>query len=82
MLGQGYQKLVFCDIQAMVFLQSYVIMSRGHLLETENKTIYVEFLVKQVVAVVKKFRSWLPRREFLKQYLTQKQNGFLQVTVV
>ena len=68
MFGQGYQKLFFCDIQAMVFLQSYVIMSGGHLWETENKRIwfYVEFLVKQVVAVVKKFKSWLPRTEFLK----------------
>lgn len=51
-------------------------MSGGHLLETENKRIYVEFLVEQVVEVVKTFKSWLPRREFLKQYLTQKQNGF------
>ena len=38
MLGQGYQKLFFCGI-TMVFLQSYVIMSGGHLWETENKRI-------------------------------------------
>ena len=73
MLGQGYQKLFFfLRDSSNGFLTIYVIMSGVHLLETENKKIYVEFLVKQVVAVVKKFRSCLLRREFLKQYLTQK----------
>ena len=39
-LGQHYSKINFCEIQATVFLQSYVITPGGRLPETENKRIY------------------------------------------
>ena len=66
MFGQGYQKLFFCDIQAMVFLQSYVIMSGGHLWETENKKndFMLNFWLNKWSQLLRK--SWLPRTEFLK----------------
>ena len=38
-LDERYQKLTFCNIRAMVFLQSYVTMLGGRLGETENKRI-------------------------------------------
>ena len=37
LLGQHYSKMNFCDIRAMILLQSYVIMPGGNLPETENK---------------------------------------------
>ena len=43
----------------------------------EQKTKYVKLLVEKVVGVVKKFNQWSLTREFLKQHLTEKQNGYV-----
>ena len=43
----------------------------------EQKTKYVKLLVEKVVEVVKKFHQWSLTREFLKQHLTEKQNGYV-----
>ena len=44
----------------------------------EQKTKYVKLLVEKVVEVVKKFNQWSLTRKFLKQHLTEKQNGYVQ----
>ena len=43
----------------------------------EQKTKYVKLLVEKVVEVVKKFNQWSLTRKFLKQHLTEKQNGYV-----
>ena len=61
----------------MVFLKSYKIMSGGRLPETENKRIcQISGLNKSGRnCLIKKSGKWLLRAEFLKQYLSEKENG-------
>ena len=68
--------LNFCDIRAVVFLQSYVIMPVSRLRKTENKRICQMFGLKsgRVTRVIN-----LSIGRFLesyKQYLTEKQNPY------
>ena len=71
-------KLNFCDIRGMVFLQSFVIRHSCQMVAYgEQKTKYVKLLVEKVVEVLKKFNQWSLTREFLKQHLTEKQNGYV-----
>ena len=60
----------FCDIRVTVLLQSYLIIPGGHLQETENKRIC------QIYGL--KFKQWSFMREVLKQYSTEKHNGYFQ----
>ena len=55
----------------MIFLQSYMIMLGGHLLETENKSI------RQIAGLNSGHSCLRNLREFLKQYLTDRQNSWL-----
>ena len=50
----------------------------GRSLTGNRKQKKVKFLLEKVVAVVKKFKQWSLTREVLKQYLTEKQNGYFQ----
>ena len=61
----------------MVFLKSYKIMSGGRLPETENKRIcQISGLTKSGRnCLIKKSRKWFLWTEFLKQYLSEKENG-------
>ena len=52
----------------MVFLQSHLIMPGGHLTRNRKQKNMSNVWPKE----------WLPTREFLKHYLTEKQNGHLQ----
>lgn len=62
----------------MTFLQqSYVIMPGGCLPESKNETV-CQILVLKEVAVTKISEKWSLTREFLKRYLTEKENGDLQ----
>ena len=77
MLGQRFQKLNFCNIRAVIFFQSYVIMPAGRLRETESKRICQIFGLKSgrghlEIYLVAAYKN------VLKQYLTEKQNGYFQ----
>ena len=51
-------------------------MSGGHLPETENKRIcQISGLKSGHDCLIKISGKWLLRREFLKQYLREKENG-------
>ena len=66
----------FCDIQATVLLQLYVIMPGGRLPETENKRICQIFGPKSGHSRLRNLHSG-PSREILKQCLTEKQTDYL-----
>ena len=66
----------FCDIRATVLLQSFVIMPGGRLPETENKRICQISGPKSGRACLRNLRSGCFTRKFLKQCLTEKQNGY------
>ena len=60
-------------------LSNYFLTTSWVVTYWKQKTIEnAKFLVSRVVAVAKKFEKWSLTREFLKQYLTGKQNGCLQ----
>ena len=54
-------------------------MSCGHLKQKQKTKEYVELLAYKVVMVTLNTvsKKWWLMREFLKQYLTEKQNGLL-----
>ena len=69
----------FYDIRATGLLQSYVIMPGGRLPETKflKQKNMSNFWPKKWARSFKKFTLWSLTREFLKQSLTEKQNGYL-----
>ena len=69
----------FCDIQATVLLQSFVIMPGGRLPETENKKNNLCQISgpKSCHSRLRNLCSGCFTRKFLKQCLTEKQNGYL-----
>ena len=56
-------------------------MLSGRLPETENKRICQMSGLKSDRSPLRNFEWWLPTRELLKQYLTEKQNGRLRKVV-
>ena len=61
----------------MIFLRTYAVMLAGRLMETETIRIYQISCLKSGRGRLRNLSSGR-LREFLKQYLTEKQNGYLQ----
>ena len=64
----------------MSLLQSYVIMLDGQLLEMEDKRKRQISDLKSGRGRIRNLGIGVLRREFLKQYLTERQSGYLEST--